>query len=670
MTRLAVFGGTLALTAYGIFEMYGVVSVGGVTALEWALLILFAVNFSWISLALLNSISGVIGHVANARMSASPPTQLSRRTAVVLPTYNEDPTRVFGSLAAMIDEIGTTGMARHFHWFVLSDTTNPDIWIAEERVFVELCKRVGDGAEIFYRHRSKNTARKAGNIADFVTGWGGAYDHMLVLDADSLMTANAIIALAAAMEADPDAGIIQSLPLIINRNTMFARLQQFAARIYGPIIAQGLAAWSDRSGNYWGHNAIIRTRAFAASCGLPDLSGPPPFGGHILSHDFIEAALMNRAGYDVYMLTGTGGSYEESPPSLEDLAIRDTRWCQGNLQHMRILTAKGLRLASRQHLAAGIMAYLASPIWMAQLLVGIVLVLQSHYVRPEYFTDEFALLPAWPSFDAERALWLFGVTMLVLLAPKLFGLLLSLADGPTRRGSGGAVRLTISTLVEIICSALLAPIMMVMQTGSVLRIMIGRDAGWSPQRRDDGTISFRSTLRRHFSHMVLGLITLVAGLLIAPSLVAWMSPTIAGLCLAAVLSWGTGQLSLGLALKRWGLLLTPEETTPPSIAARAGELRTALQSTIGPPTDALRAIHGDPDLRELHERFLPPPIERARGDISGSTAVASAKLDDALSVNDAVAWLGPAERMALLQNRSLLSKFVGLPGTPATVAAN
>ena len=193
-----------------------------------------------------------------------------------------------------------------------------------------------------------------------------------------------------------------------------------------------------RDGNYWGHNAIIRTRAFADHCGLPDLPGKPPFGGHILSHDFVEAALIRRAGYTVYMLPDLGGSYEESPPSLIDLAARDRRWCQGNLQHARIIGARGFTLATRQHLAHGIMGYLASPLWMAQLLVGIVLVLQSHYIRPEYFTKEFSLFPDWPRFDYERALQLFELTIGILLAPKFLGLLVALIDTKTRRGSGGA----------------------------------------------------------------------------------------------------------------------------------------------------------------------------------------------------------------------------------------
>ena len=328
LSRLFVFGGGLALTVYGASEMYGVINIGAITTLKWALLVLFICNFSWIAIAFTSGILGFFWLLLHGRARPVQPGALKHRTAVVMPIYNEAPSRVFSAMQAIHEDAAATGLGDHFDWFFLSDTTNPDVWIAEERAFVAMRLRLGPQARIFYRRRPKNTARKAGNIADFVERWGGAYEHMVVLDADSLMTGAAILGLTGAMEADPDAGIIQSLPLIINRNTMFARVQQFAARIYGPVIAAGLAVWSGRDGNYWGHNAIIRTRAFADHCGLPDLRGRPPFGGHILSHDFVEAALIRRAGYAVYMLPTLGGSYEESPPSLIDLAARDRRWCQ------------------------------------------------------------------------------------------------------------------------------------------------------------------------------------------------------------------------------------------------------------------------------------------------------------------------------------------------------
>ncbi len=659
-SRLLVFGGALALTAYGAREMYGVVGVGEITPLEWALVVLFVINFSWICLAFTSSVLGFGWLIARAPRKSDLPTSLRGKTAVVMPIYNEAPARVFSALQAMQEDIAATGLDEYFDYFFLSDTTDPDIWIAEERAFLAMRERLPD-TRIYYRRRRRNVSRKAGNIADFVTRWGAAYPQMVVLDADSLMTADAIVRLAATMESDPDAGIIQSLPLIVNRNTLFARVQQFAARVAGPIIAAGLSAWMGRDGNYWGHNAIIRTRAFADHCGMPDLAGRPPFGGHIMSHDFVEAALIRRAGYAVYMLPTLGGSFEESPPSLIDLAARDRRWCQGNLQHLRVLPSAGFVLATRQHFLTGIMGYLASPLWMAQLVIGIVLVLQSKYIRPEYFTADFSLFPAWPRFDYERALRLFELTIAILLAPKIFGMFAAMFDGPTRRGCGGGIRLVLSTLLEILISAALAPIMMLIQSGSVIQILSGRDTGWNPQRRDDGSIPFKSIARRHRGHTMLGVITLAAAGVLSPSLVIWMSPTIAGLILSIPLSWASGQLWIGVVLRKLGLLTTPEETHTPDIIVRANLLASELARTGHDGEDGLLAIASDPGLRSAHEAFLPEAARHRRGEIDIEEAVATAKLNDARTLDEACAWLKPKERLAVLNDRALISMLARMP---------
>ena len=670
LARLFVFAGAAALTAYGAYEMYQVVSVSRTTVLQWLLLFLFTVNFSWIALAFTSGLLGFVSLLRRPRRLPPLPETLRSRTAVVMPVYNELTARTFAALEAMREEIEATGLGEHFDYFVLSDSTDPDAWIAEERAFLAWRQELGADARVYYRHRPKNHHRKAGNIADFVTRWGGAYDHMLVLDADSLMTGECIARLALAMEEDPDAGIIQTLPLIINRNTLFARAQQFAARVYGPVVAAGLSVWSGRDGNYWGHNAIIRTRAFAAHCGLPDLPGRPPLGGHVLSHDFVEAALMRRAGYAVYMLHDLPGSYEESPPSLIDVAARDRRWCQGNLQHSRIIGARGLKLATRQHFATGIMSYLASPFWLFQLIVGIALVLQTTYIRPEYFSREFTLFPQWPRFDPERALALFGITMAVLLAPKFFGLVLMLLNAEGRRRAGGAVRLVASTVIEILLSALMAPILMVIQSGSVFQILLGRDTGWQPQRRDDGSIPLRDIVRRHRWHTVLGLLTGVSAFMIATSLFLWMSPTIVGLILAIPLSWLSGRLGAGLALKRLGLLMIPEETRTPAVVERANALLVENRRLGFDDADGLLALYQDARLRQSHEAMLPPAPARRRGDIDPERVIAQAKIMDAATIHDAVHWLKPKERMVVLHDRALLDQLTRLkPVAEAAEAA-
>src|SRR5919198_1700041 len=383
--RSIVFTATLVLTAVASYEMYQVLNVSRMTVLQVALLVVFTVNFVWIALPFVYALIGFLALWGGRKVSgiAIPSLQASRlttRTALLMPIYNEAPQRVFAGLQAIYESLDALGVLDHFSIFILSDTTDPEIWLEEEAGFWELRRRTKGERYIFYRHRLKNIRRKAGNIADFCRRWGAQYDHMVVLDADSLMTGKALIQLAAAMEAAPEAGLIQTLPLVVNRHTLFARAHQFAARIYGPVLATGLAYWHLGDSNYWGHNAIIRTKAFIDSAGLPDLPGQPPFGGPIMSHDFVEAALLRRAGWKVYLVPDITGSYEESPPSLLAFAERDRRWCQGNLQHLRVVPAHGLYWMSRLHLTMGIISYLASPIWLVFIILGFLLALQAHFI--------------------------------------------------------------------------------------------------------------------------------------------------------------------------------------------------------------------------------------------------------------------------------------------------
>src|SRR5919109_1694971 len=555
LRRAIVFSATLALTAAASSEMYHVLTTSRVTGLQVALLAAFSVNFVWIALPCVNGLIGFlvlwrgrgVSGIAIPALDVSP---LTTRTALLMPIYNEAPPRVFAGLQAIYESLGALGVLNHFDIFILSDTTEPETWLEEEAAFWELRRRTQGETRIFYRHRSKNIRRKAGNIADFCRRWGARYDHMVVLDADSLMTGQAIVQLAAAMEASGNAGLIQTLPLVINRHTLFARAHQFAARTYGPIIATGLAYWHLGDSNYWGHNAIIRTTAFMAHAGLPDLPGQPPFGGHIMSHDFVGAALLRRAGWKVYLVPEITGSYEESPPSLLDFAARDCRWCQGNLQHSRVVPAAGLHWLSRLHLVMGIMSYLASPMWLLFIVLGILLALQAHFLRPEYFPKEFTLFPTWPSFDPERALRLLVGTMAVLVAPKLFGYLLLLNDRQTLRRCGGALRTGMSVLIELVLSSLIAPVTMLMQSVDVMGIVTGRDAGWKAQRRDDGSIPFRAVARRHRAHMVFGVFLAAAAYAVSPVLLAWLAPVVLGLVLAIPVSAVTAWQGPGKVVRR------------------------------------------------------------------------------------------------------------------------
>ncbi|MCE1235735.1 MAG: glucans biosynthesis glucosyltransferase MdoH [Hyphomicrobiales bacterium] len=671
LVRVFVFGLGFLISAYGVREMIGVVSAGGIVGLEWPLILFFGLTFSWIALS---AASGIAGFVAGffERRPKDLDRPLTTTTALVMPVYNESPARTIGALEAMAEEIIELGAGDRFEIFVCSDTTDQTAWVEEELAIDRLRRRLGERMAVWYRRRHKNVARKAGNIQDFVTRWGGRYEQMLILDADSLMMGSTLITLARLMEDDPKAGIIQTLPVIVNRNTLFARLQQFAGRIYGPVIARGLAAWHGRDGNYWGHNAIIRTKAFAEACGLPDLPGRKPFGGHVMSHDFVEAALIRRGGWGVYMAPWLEGSYEESPPSLLDVAMRDRRWAQGNLQHMALLGTKGLVWPSRVHFATGIMSYLASPIWLMLLLVGLALALQAKFIRPEYFSKEFSLYPAWPRFDSERALSLFVVTMGVLLLPKVLGVIESLIRGRVRRRSGGGVAILVGMVLETLISALVAPVMMLLQSRHVTEILLGRDSGWKTQRRDDGGIPLAEVIRHHWQHAGIGVVMTLAAYVISPAILAWMSPTVIGLILAVPLSWASGSLAAGLALKKMHLLLIPEETDPPTILGRAHAAQTLAEKELPEVEDGLTSVVENPHARAVHAHMhLPAPL-RARGKPELEPVLAAAKIAEATNFGEVLAWLGPKERMAVLCEPELvksIDRLIVKPEPPPDLVA-
>lgn len=448
LVRLALFALTVAVTQYGVREMYDVMA-GNITIIQWVFLILFAINFTWISFAACQALMGffqILGRdlVGRRLIHDSKP---GIHTAVLVPVYNEDPVRVAAAIEAM-----TNGLAKEapglFHFFILSDSNNPTAWIHEEHVFSELISRHTDECPLYYRHRKNNAERKAGNISDWVHRWGGSYEAMLVLDADSIMSPATMIEMARRLEAEPGLGLLQTLPSIVWGNTLYARLQQFANRLYGPVFGNGLSVWHGEGSNFWGHNAIIRTKAFASSAHLPVLSGKPPFGGHVISHDFIEAAMLRRAGWSVRLDSDLAESFEEPPPSITDVLVRDRRWCQGNLQHSRFLFARGLAMTSRIHIMSGIMAYISAVFWLMLLVTGLVLAIQADLTRPEYFTQP-SLFPTWPVFDSARAIELFVVSMAIVLLPKALGWLTAIINLRRCFRYGGPVLVTLSVITEI-----------------------------------------------------------------------------------------------------------------------------------------------------------------------------------------------------------------------------
>ena len=660
--RACIFAATILLTLAGCYEMYQVLQVGGVTILEWMILVLFVLLFAWIAFSFTSAIAGFLvllfrrkdelGIDASAALPA-----IESRTAMLLPTYNEDPYRVLARLRAICELVEETGCACQFDWFVLSDTTDPAIWIAEEKCFLQLRYEAGPAARIFYRHRPENTARKSGNIEDWVKRFGSDYECMLILDADSLMTGDTIVRLVAAMEQHRHVALIQTLPIVVNARTLFARWQQFAGRLYGPLIAAGIAWWHGSDGNYWGHNAIIRVRAFARYAALPELRGRKPFGGHILSHDFIEAAFMRRGGWAIHMAPTLRGSYEECPPSLLDFAARDRRWCQGNLQHLAVLPSRGLHWVSRLHLLTGIGSYLTAPLWFIFLGLGILVSLQAQFVRPEYFPKGFSLFPTWPAQDPILAAWVFVATMGMLILPKLLAYIVMLTHRDERKKFGGGFRAFAGIIAETFLSGLTAPVMMIFQSSAVGEILLGRDAGWQVQRRDDGVVSREEILRKYSVPTFFGVAMAISAYAVSLPLLLWMMPVILGLLLAIPLATLSSSASSGVASS---LFKTPEETSPPQVLLRANELASASHRAVSCPLLELRR---DADLREAHLDNLSGPRPRNRGEVDPHLAVARAKIEDAETFDEATTFLSPRETFAALHSPAVLGALLDLRRT-------
>lgn len=663
--RAFVFGLAGLLAALAAHEMHAVLNVGGLTALEASILVLFTLLNLWLALSLASAVGGFVAGLRARHSGIEIPAfeatpALRHRTAILIPTYNEAPARVLAGLEATYRSLDETGAMEAFDFFILSDTTEVDLWIAEEAEFLALRTRLGGGRNVFYRHRARNTDRKAGNIAEWVRRFGGAYGSMLVLDADSVMSGSSIVRLAGAMERFPGVGLIQTLPLMIGGTTVLARTQQFASRLNGPLIARGLAWWHGADGNFWGHNAILRVAAFAANAGMPHLAGRKPFGGPILSHDFVEAALLRRGGWAVHMAPDLGGSYEEGPPSLHDIAVRDRRWCQGNLQHKGVLSASGLALASRLHLAFGIAAYLASPLLLLMIVIGLAAALQAIFVPPDYFPSGFALFPKWPAQDPVRAAWVFAGTLAILLLPKLIALTGALADRRLRAAFGGGRRLIAGFGVEAALSALFAPITMVDQTRAVASVLSGRDSGWNPQRRDDGSLGWRDAVRCYALHTIIGLMLAGGAFAISFSMVLWMLPVFASLILAMPLSRLSASSRAGCALARAGLLCTPEEIDPPAPLKTLASLRQGLAQGEEHRVEALRRLSADPDLLRAHRAMLDNGGERPRGDHDPARLVARVKIRDAADLATALGSLARTEKMAAFGDTEALDALLAL----------
>jgi len=566
--RVALLALVITQTIVATNFMSAVLPYHGRQPLELALLVLFAILFGWVSAGFWTAIAGffllVIGrdrYAISRSAAGNTPIDAAARTAIVMPICNEDVARVFAGLRATYESLSRTGELAHFDFFVLSDSSDPDIRIAETHAWLGLCRAVDGFGRVFYRWRQHRIKRKSGNVADFCRRWGGNYRYMIVLDADSIMSGACLTALVRIAEANPDAGIIQTAPRATGRESLYARMQQFATCVYGPVFTAGLHFWQLGESHYWGHNAIIRVAPFIRHCALGRLPGHGSLSGEILSHDFVEAALMRRAGWAVWIAYDLPGSYEEMPPNLIDELKRDRRWCQGNLMNFRLFLMKGLHPAHRAVFMTGVMAYLSAPLWFAFLILSTWLLAEHVLTPPTYFTEPYQLFPLWPEWHPEWAIALFGATTTLLMLPKILATLLAGAQGAKLFGAGP--QLIASTLAEILLSALLAPIRMLFHTGFVVRALIGWSVTWKSPPREDAETTWREAIARHGLQTLLGTLWAAGVYWLDPSYLWWLLPIVGALMLSIPLSVYTSRVAPGRRLRQARFFLIPEESRPP-----------------------------------------------------------------------------------------------------------
>jgi membrane glycosyltransferase len=655
LLALLVLGPSVVASSY----MASVLPQQGRTALELAIALVFGALFGWISIGFWTAVAGCLVLLRGDRFDiareaqGAEPIAPEARTAILMPICEEPVGRVFAGLRALHRSLARAGALAHFDFFVLSDSVEASTVVEEEVAWAHWCREVDGWGHVFYRRRKVRVARKAGNVADFCRRWGRRYRYMVVFDADSVMSGEALVRLVQLMERRPDAAVIQTVPRSFGRRSLFGRAQQFAGTLYTPIFAAGLHYWQLGDAPYWGHNAILRVAPFMEHCGLARLPGKPPLGGDILSHDFVEAALLARAGHTLWLAHDLAGSWEETPATLLEEMQRDRRWCQGNLQHLRLLFQEGFFAAHRAVFLQGALSYVSALIWLLFLALSTAEALILARGGIDYFAGP-GLFPQWPVFRPDWVAGLIAVVLVLLFLPKGMSLAFALGRGEARQ-YGGAAKLLASVVLESVLATLLAPIRMAFHSRFVLLNLFGREVPWISQRREDRETPWRDALRHHARDALVAGAWGSAVLWIAPSYFWWLTPVLVALVLSVPLSVLTSRVRFGEATRRRGLFLTPEETAPaPELAdlyvaaLEANALRDAR-----PPLERDGFVRAavDPYVNALHttlqrgERRLRPSIKRER----------RAWLERALAEGPEA--LSPGERRVLLGDPELAAEL-------------
>ncbi len=577
LRRLFFFSLVIASTAMAASTITMILSPQAFSPFTSWIIFIFTFLFGWISVNFWTVIFGFFlalrGKDAHLPIPADVvPIPPQSRTAIIMPVHHEEVPRIYAALQAMYESLQEAGVVERFDFFILSDSSHREQQIEEETGWAALCHRVNGFGRIFYRRRKLHIHKKSGNVTDFCRRWGVGYKYMLTLDADSLMGGRLLVQLVNMMDARPDIGILQTAPMAMNQTSLVSRLQQFSGHVYGPLFFAGLRFWQLDESGFWGHNAIIRMEPFMRYCVLPKLLGGPPFGGHIMSHDFVEAALMRRAGWGVWLAHELPDSYEELPPNLLEELERDRRWCQGNIQHLRLMFMKRISFGHRILFLNGNLFYFSSFMWFSMLVLMTVNAIVNFFHRTVYFSAELSLFPRWPVEYRELSIHLLIATAVFLFAPKVLSFILIIVSRRRLACFGGFWRLLASILMETLFSIFLAPIRMIFHSWYVFLNLIGQKLVWKRQIRNLKKTSVKEAFQAHWAGSVGALIWAAIAYAVNQTLFWWVSLIAVPLILAVPISVFFSYPSAGIFFRKAGFLLTPPEIAPSKILARFQEL--------------------------------------------------------------------------------------------------
>ncbi len=560
--RRIFFSTSIAAVAAALFSlMYLTLSAGGIAAIDVVILVSFVMVLPWLSIGFCNAVIGFTISVfardplaiVNPDAAKAPQdSPITSCTALLLCIRNEMPARLVRNLEAMMRGLAQSNEGKQFHVYVISDTTDLQIAEQEQVAFEQLSLTWQEQVALTYRRRDLNTGYKAGNIKDFCNRWGAQHDFALVLDADSFMSAAAMLRLVRIMQASPKMGILQGLVVGLPSTSAFTRMFQFGMRLGMRSFTMGSAWWQADCGPYWGHNALIRIAPFMQFCEMPVFKDRNGREKHILSHDQLEAVLMRRAGYDVRVYPFEDGSWEENPPTLNEYLGRDLRWCKGNMQYLRLLTLPGIQTTSRMQLIFAVLMFVGSPAWVVMLIAFSALIGTTYNIHNV--------------IDVGPGLVLFISLILVYFSPKLISAFEVFIRASSRRSFGGFFRFTIALIIEMIFSIILISIMWVSQTALLLGLMFSQNNSWSGQARDDHVVLIWQAIQRFSLHLIVGVLLFWPLAHLHPEAIPYALVFAGGLLVAIPFAIITSWPSVGLFFKRLRLFGVPEEfNTPPEL---------------------------------------------------------------------------------------------------------